>query len=205
MEMLFSLHIFPSLPNAAHTKPILRLTSSSHRPSSVINPPRQTNLVTCSSTPVPNRTCSSSCCFPIAIVLVFSAFIFSPILLLLLSTLFVRSYRFSFMSAIRSMSSAKRRLSSTLPLSFTPVPLPSFSANLITISSTRLNKSGDSPHPCLTPTLILNHSVNSPSIRTALMDLLYRSSINVTSSSDTPQYLITLHNPSCHTLSNACL
>src|SRR6218665_2353315 len=89
--------------------------------------------------------------------------------------------------------------------SFTPVPLPSFSANLITISSIRLNKSGDSPHLCLTPTLILNRSVNSPSIRTALMDLLYRSSINVTSSSGTPQYLITLHNPSCHTLSNACL
>jgi len=36
--------------------------------------------VTCSSTPVPNRTCNSSCCFPIAIVFVFSAFIFSPIL-----------------------------------------------------------------------------------------------------------------------------
>src|SRR6218665_3613273 len=33
MEMLFSLHIFPSFPNAAHARPILRLTSSSHRPS----------------------------------------------------------------------------------------------------------------------------------------------------------------------------
>src|SRR6218665_865531 len=59
------------------------------------------------------------------------------------------------------MSSAKRRLSSSLPLSFTPVPLPSFSASLITISSIRLNRSGDSPHPCITPTLILKHSINS--------------------------------------------
>src|SRR6218665_1362133 len=75
MEMLFSLHIFPSPQNAAHARHILRLTSSSHRPSSAINPPRWTNLVTCSSTPVPNRTCSSSCCFSIAIVFVFSAFI----------------------------------------------------------------------------------------------------------------------------------
>src|SRR6218665_2331445 len=86
----------------------------------------------------------------------FCIYLYSPILLLLLLTLFVRSCRLSFTSAIRSMSSAKRRFSSSLPLSFTPVPLPSFSANLITISSIRLNKSGDSPqtaHPCLTPTL----------------------------------------------------
>src|SRR6218665_4160976 len=37
MEMLFSVHIFPRPPNAAHARPILRLTSPSHRPSSVID------------------------------------------------------------------------------------------------------------------------------------------------------------------------
>src|SRR6218665_1565010 len=203
--MLFSLHIFPSSPECctcqAYSPFDILLTPSIRRyQSSQIDKSRALFQHPCSQSHLQFLVLFSYChrfCF--------SAFINSPILLLLLSTLFVRSCRFSFMSAIKSMSSTKRRLFSSLPLSFTPVPLPSFSANLITISSIRLNKSGDSPHPCLTPTLILNHSVHSPSIRTALMDLLYRSSINVTSSSGTPQYLITLHNPSCHTLSNACL
>src|SRR6218665_3031605 len=41
METIFSLHIFPSPPNDAHARPNFRLTSSSHRPSSVITPPMQ--------------------------------------------------------------------------------------------------------------------------------------------------------------------
>src|SRR6218665_199975 len=146
MEMLFSLHIFPSPPNAAHARPILRLTSSSHYQSSQIDKSPDLFQHPCSQSHLQFLMLFSYCH-----LFCFSASIFSHILLLLLSTLFVRSCRCSFMSAIRSMSSAKRRLSSSLPLSFTPVPLPSFSANLITISSIRLKKSGDSPHPCLTP------------------------------------------------------
>src|SRR6218665_1052461 len=45
MEMLFSVHNFSSPQNAAHARPILRLTSSSHRQSSDISPPIYTNLV----------------------------------------------------------------------------------------------------------------------------------------------------------------
>src|SRR6218665_1310496 len=69
----------------------------------------------------------------------------------------------------------------------------------------RLNRYGDSPHPCLTPTIILNHSVSSPSTLTALSDLLYMSSSNSTSSSEIPQFLSICHSPCCHALSKGCL
>src|ERR1043165_6060137 len=204
MAMFLALHIFPNPPNAAHARPILRLMSSSHLPSSVISPPRYTNPVTCSISLFSTVICSFLCCFPIVIVFVFSAFTLSPILLLHPSTLFVRSCSSSCVSATRSMSSAKRRLFRDRPFRFTPAS-PSLLASLITISSNRLNKSADILHPCLTPILTLNHSVSSPSTLTALSDLLYMSSFSIPSSSGIPQCLIVFHNPSCHTLSNACL
>src|SRR5678816_4074917 len=49
VDMLFPVHILFSLPNMAHAKPILRLMSFVHRPSSVIIPPKYTHSVTCSS------------------------------------------------------------------------------------------------------------------------------------------------------------
>src|SRR6218665_2760747 len=42
-------HILLNLPNIADARPILRLMSFVHCPSSVINPPKYTNTVTCSN------------------------------------------------------------------------------------------------------------------------------------------------------------
>src|SRR6218665_1322888 len=71
-------------------------------------------------------------------------------------TLSVSSCNWRGESATKSMSSAKRRLLSISQLSITPA-LTQFNANLITASRSRLIRSGDSPHPCLTLTVILKH------------------------------------------------
>src|SRR6218665_49450 len=102
------------------------------------------NFVTCSSTSPPSFICISSCRFPIVIVFVFPVFILSLILLLLPSTLSVTT--FTLVSAIRSISSANRRLFNVIPLIITAASSSPLSASLITISCISLNRPANIPH-----------------------------------------------------------
>src|SRR6218665_1788427 len=143
------------------------------------------NSVTCSSVSPSIFISTVFCCFPIVIVLIFSTLILSSNLWLLLCTSSVSSSSCPSSSATRSMSSVNLRLLTVCPPTLAPASVD-FKAKLIIASKIRLNRYGDSPHPCLTPTVTLNHSVSSPSTLTALSDLLYISSSNSTSSSGIP-------------------
>ena len=74
------------------------------------------------------------------------------------------------------MSSANHMLFVIHTFMFIPVSCASF-ASLVTISSSRLKRSDGIPYLCLTPTLILKYSVNTPSILTALTDMLLNASV----------------------------
>src|SRR6218665_3458716 len=121
------------------------------------------NSVTCSSVSSSIFISTVFCCFPIVIVLVFSTLILSPKLWLLLCTSSVSSFSCPSSSATRSMSSANLRLLTVCPPTLAPASVD-FKVKLITASRIRLNRYGDSPHLCLTPTVTLNHSVRSTSI-----------------------------------------
>src|SRR6218665_1826163 len=153
--ILFNLHILFIVPNIAEASPILRFMSFVQRPSSVITPPMQTKSVTCSSVSPSIFISTVFCCFPIVIVFVFSTLILSPNLWLLLCISYVSSWSCPSSSATRSMSSANLRLLTVCPLTLAPASVD-FKAKLIIASRIRLNRYGDSPHSCLTPTVTLN-------------------------------------------------
>src|SRR6218665_2390399 len=113
------------------------------------------NSVTCSSVSPSIFISTVFCCFPIVIVLVFSTLILSPNLWLLLCTSSVSSCSCPSSSSTRSMSSANLRLLTVCPPTLAPASVD-FKAKLIIASRIRLNRCGDSPHPCLTFTVNLS-------------------------------------------------
>ena len=168
-DMLLSLQIGFSFGRAAVAYAILE-RASGLEPSSETTAPRYLKLVT-----VPNF-CSFtfiSLWMPLAlfvISLVFSALISILYLVQVLSRLSTRASSSCSYSARTSMSSANRRLVIFLPPILT---LPSFSSRASDMIRSRkmLKRVGDRRHPCLTPTVVLNHSPMLPFIWTALVAL----------------------------------
>ena len=162
-DMLLSLQMGLSFVRAAVACAILERTSGLE-PSSETIAPRYLKHVT-----VPN------CCpftfislwMPLAlfvISLVFSALISVLYLVQVLSRLSTRASSSCSSSARASMSSANRRLVIFLPPMLT---FPSCSSRV----SDMIRSRGDRRHPCLTPTVVLNHSPMLSFIWTALVAL----------------------------------
>ena len=84
---------------------------------------------------------------------VFLVLIFKPIDLLCSPTLLTSCCRSCILSAIKTVSSAYRILLIYTPLTLTPISTSS-KASWKIASEYKLNKSGDSTHPCRTPLLI---------------------------------------------------
>ena len=105
--------------------------------------------------------------------LLFSELISMPYFVAIVSNRRVRSASSSWDPAIKSMSSAKRRLLTFLPYIFT-VPSKFSSDSVMICSRKRLNKHGDSGLPCLTPTVGWKGSLLTPPIWTVDSDLSYR-------------------------------
>ena len=169
-DMLLSLQMGFSFVRAAVACAILERTSGLE-PSSETTAPRYLKLVT-----VPNF-----CLFftficlwmPLAlfvISLVFSALISILYLVQVLSRLSTRASSSCSSSARASMSSANRRLVIFLPPMLTFPSCSSRASDMIR-SRKMLKRVGDRRHPCLTPTVVLNHSPMLPFIWTALVAL----------------------------------
>ena len=168
-DMLLSLQMGFSFVRAAVACAILERTSGLE-PSSETTAPRYLKLVT-----VPNFCPFTfiSLWMPLAlfvISLVFSALISILYLVQVLSRLSTRASSSCSSSARASMSSANRRLVIFLPPMLT-FPSCSSRASDMIHSRKMLKRVGDRRHPCLTPTVVLNHSPMLPFIWTALVAL----------------------------------
>ena len=104
------------------------------------------------------------------ISLVFSALISILYLVQVLSRLSTRASSSGSSSARASMSSANRRFVIFLPPMVTFPSCSSRASDMIR-SRKMLKRVGDRRHPCLTPTVVLNHSPMLPFIWTALVAL----------------------------------
>ena len=94
-----------------------------------------------------------------AMTLAFWILSFKPVFSLSSFTLIRRFFSFSFLSAIRVVSSAYLRLLIFLPAILISASDLSRAAFLMIYSAYKLNKQGDNIQPCLTPFPILNQSV----------------------------------------------
>ena len=103
------------------------------------------------------------------ISLVFSALISILYLLQVLSRLSTRASSSYSSSARASMSSANRRLVMLLPPMLTFPSCSSRASDMIR-SRKMLKRVGDRRHPCLTPTVVLNHSPVLPFIKLSTKD-----------------------------------
>ena len=167
--MLLSLQMGFSFVRAAVACAILERTSGLE-PSSKTTAPRYLKLVT-----VPNFCPLTfiSLWMPLAlfvISLVFSALISILYLVHVLSRLSTRASSSCSSSARASMSSANRRLVIFLPPMLTFPSCSSRAPDMIR-SRKMLKRVGDRRHPCLTPTVVLNHSPMLPFFWTALVAL----------------------------------
>ena len=168
-DMLLSLQIGFSFVRAAVACAILERTSGL-KPSSETTTPRYLKLV-----PVPNFCPFTfiSRRMPLAlfvISLVFSALISILYLEQVLSRLSTRASSSCSSSARASVSSANRRLVIFQPPMLT-FPSSSSTASDMIRSRKMLKRVGERRHPCLTPTVVLNHSPMLPFIWTALVAL----------------------------------
>ena len=102
------------------------------------------------------------------------------------------------------MSSANRRLFTSNPWTQMP-PVNSWTFLLPISSRKTLKRFGDKTHPCLTPTLHKNFSLNLVPILTLFVDFALSCSSALIMLSSIPHFLNTAHIASCHTLSNAFL
>ena len=163
--MLLSLQMDFSFVRAAVACAILERTSGLE-PSSETTAPRYLKLGT-----VPNFCPFTffSLWMPLAlfvISLVFSALISILYLVQVLSRLSTRAFSSCSSSARESMSSANHRLVIFLPPMLTFPSCSSRASDMIR-SRKMLKRVGDRRHPCLTPTVVLNHSPMLPFIWTA--------------------------------------
>ena len=168
-DMLLSLQMGFSFVRAAVACSILERTSGLE-PLSETTAPRYLKLVT-----VPSFCPFTfiSLWMPLAlfvISLVFSALISILYLVQVLSRLSTRASSSCSSSARASMSSANRRLVIFLPPTLTFPSCSSRASDMIR-SRKMLKRVGDRRHPCLTPTVVLNHSPMLPFIWTALVAL----------------------------------
>ena len=161
-DMLLSLQMGFSFVRAAVACAILERTSGLE-PSSETTAPRYLKLVI-----LPNFCPFTfiSLWMPLAlfvISLVFSALISILYLVQVLSRLSTRTSSSCSSWARASMSSANRRLVIFLPPMHTFVVSCSSRASDMIRSRKMLKRVGDRRHPCLTPTVVLNHSPMLPS------------------------------------------
>ena len=168
-DMLLSLQMGFGFVRAAAACAILERTSGLE-PSSETTAPRYLKLVT-----VPNFCPFTfiSLWMPLAlfvISLVFSALISILYLVQVLSRLSTRASSSCSSSARASVSSANRRLVIFLPPMLTFPSCSSRASDMIR-SRKMLKRVGDRRHPCLTPTVVLNHSPMLPFTWTALVAL----------------------------------
>ena len=202
-EMLLSLQIGFSFVRAAVACAILERTSGLE-PSSETTARRYLKLVT-----VPN-VCPFTSIYrwmPLAlfaISLVFSALISILYLVQVLSRLSTRASSSCSSSARVSMSSANRRLVIFLPPMLT-FPSCSFRASAMIRSRKMLKRVGDRRHPCLTPTIVLNHSPILPFIWTAFVALSQSCSMVRTRFALILYFRMEAHTAARHTLSKAFL
>ena len=141
-------------------------------------------------------------CFVIS--LVFSALISILYRVQVLSRISTRASSSCSSSARASMSSANRRLVIFLPPMLTFPSCSSRASDMIR-SRKMLKRMGDRRHPCLTPTVVLNHSHMLPFIWTALVALSYSCSMVWTRFELIIYFRMVAHKAACHTLSNAFL
>ena len=168
-DMLLSLQMGFSFVRAAVACAILERTSGLE-PSSETTAPRYLKLVT-----VPNFCPFTfiSLWMPLALFVisfVFSALISILYLVQVLSIFPTRASSSYSSSARASMSSANRRLVIFLPPMLTFPSCSSRASDMIR-SRKMLKRVGDRRHPCLTPTVVLNHSPMLPIIWAALVAL----------------------------------
>ena len=113
----------------------------------------------------------ATCFFPFSVLVEsFSALIYILYLVQVLSRLSTRASSACSSSARASISSANRRLVIFLPPMLTFPSCSSRASDMIR-SRKMLKRVGDRSHPCLTPTVVLNHSPMLPFIWTALVAL----------------------------------
>ena len=128
---------------------------SCFNPSSVTSEPKYLKLWTVSSFWPPILTSKLIPLMLLVISLVFSALISMPYFVDVVSRWLTNLTSSSSFPARASMSSAKRKL--VLPPMLT---YPSWfsKASVMILSRKMLKRVGESRHPCLTPTVVLNHS-----------------------------------------------
>ena len=159
-EICLSLQMVLSLASAAVVRAILDSTSGLE-PWSVTTAPRYLKLST-SSNFSPLILMSMLIPFALLVIsLVFSALISMPKAAEVLPRRSTREASSSSFPARPSMSSAKRKLVTVLPPMLT-VPWRSSNASVRILSRKMLKRVGESRHPCLTPTVVLNQSPMSP-------------------------------------------
>ena len=168
-DMLLSLQMGFSFVRAAVACAILERTSGLE-PSSETTAPRYLKLVT-----VPNFCHFTFISLWMPLTLFVISFVFSALMSILylvqvLSRLSTRASSYCSSSARVSMSSANRRLVIFLPPMLTFPSCSSRASDMIR-SRKMLKRVGDRRHPCLTPTVALNHSPMLPFIWTALVAL----------------------------------
>ena len=138
------------------------------------------------------------------ISLVYSALICILYLVQVLSRISTRASSSCSSSARACMSSANRRLVIFLPPMLTFPSCSSRASDMIR-SRKMLERMGDRRHPCLTPTVVLNHSPMLPFIWTALVALSWSCSMVRTRFALILSFRMVAHKAACHTLSKAFL
>ena len=171
-EMSLSFQMVESLVRAAVPWAIL-LTTYFFGPSSDIVAPRYLNDFTTSSLLPLTKISDDRPSFLFVTIFVFSALISMPAAFYFSSRFFTWFLSSSSEPASPSMSSAKRRFVIVLPPALIEPTWVSSASSMI-LSKKMLKRVGESKHPCLTPTVVLNHSPMLLFRYTALLALSYR-------------------------------
>ena len=158
--MFLSFHMVLSFVNAPIVWAILDIISC-FDPSSITTEPKYLKLWTVSSFWPPILTSKLIPLVLLVISLAFSALISMPYFVHVISRWLINLTSLSSFPARALMSSAKRRLVIVLPPMLTD---PSWfsKASVMILSRKMLKRIGESRHPCLTPTVVLNHSPTLP-------------------------------------------
>ena len=180
MEMFLLDQMFFSFERCCVATASLVFTSRTDVPSSVILEPRYFKVFTdCSLLPLTVMGILVLLSLVAGMTLLFSALISIPKAGADLSSGSVSSESSFILPAIRSMSSAKRRLLMLGPPILTLPPKDS-RASVITCSRKMLKRQVDSKHPCLTPKVVWNQSLMLLSTRTPQLVFSYSDPIRCT-------------------------
>ena len=203
--MVFAFQILLSLASAPVAWQILISTSFLDVASSVMVAPRYLNIVTC-FTGFPSILIFISFLPlqpPATITLLFSLLISMPYFFDVMLSLFVIYCSSSSPSASKSMSSANLKFGNFIPPHLIPPSNPSSVSSMI-LSRKTLNRIGERMQPYLTPTLVLNHSLNWPlPVMTFVTAFSYKSLINSVKCFPILNFFIVCHKALCQTRSKA--